>query len=316
MKFLKYVNGDKMPLLGLGTWKSEPGKVFEAVKTAIRVGYRHIDCAPVYGNEKEVGNAIKECIREGIVEREELWITSKLWNDSHRKEDVIPALKNTLQDLSLDYLNLFLIHWPVALKKGVFLATSADDLLSLEEIPLEETWQGMEEVMDNGLVQHIGVSNFGRENLSKLIKASKIKPEMNQVEAHPYFQQNDLLEFCKANGVHLTGYAPLGSSDRPGILKGDNEPILLEDEVILSIAKSKNATPAQVLISWSLHRGVSVIPKSTNEQRIKENFEARDIKLNPEEMEMISNLEKNRRYLSGDFWVFENGPYQLEDIWA
>jgi len=316
MTHITFANGDKMPMLGLGTWKSEKGKVFEAVKTAIKIGYRHVDCAPIYGNEQEIGEAIKACIEEGIVRREDLWITSKLWNDSHRKEDVIPAVKNTLKDLSLDYVDLFLVHWPVALKKGVYLATSAADFVSLDEIPLEDTWQGMEEVVHKGLAKHIGVSNFGKANLSKLMGTSTIKPEMNQVETHPYFQQNDLLDFCGENGIPLTAYSPLGSSDRPSALKADNEPNLLEDKVILSIAESKNVTPAQVLISWSLHRGVSVIPKSTNDQRIRENFEARNIQLNSEEMEMISNLEKGRRYLSGEFWVFENGPYQLKDIWA
>lgn len=313
---IKFRNKDTMPAMGLGTWKSEKSLVYKAVKTAIEIGYRHIDCAPIYGNEKEIGQAISECINEGIIERKDLWVTSKLWNDSHREEDVIPALEQTLEDLEIDYLDLFLIHWPISLKKDVYLAKSADDMISLDEIPLEETWKGMESAVNKNLTKHIGVSNFGKSNLSKLIKSSKIKPELNQVECHPYFQQNQLLEFCREEGVHFMAYAPLGSSDRPESLKNEDEPSLLEDEVIHSIAKSRNATPAQILIAWSLSRSTSVIPKSTNEKRIKENFMAQQIELDKKEMEMISELDKGRRYLLGDFWVFENGPYKLKDIWA
>ena len=315
MNTLKFKNGDKMPALGLGTWKSEPGKVYEAVKTAIKIGYRHIDCAPIYGNEAEIGQAISETIAEGIVTREELWITSKLWNDSHAREDVIPALKKTLKDLQIEYLDLFLIHWPVAIRKGVFLASSGNDLVSLEELPLTETWEAMESAVSMGLTRHIGVSNFGVKNLSLLLDNSSIKPEMNQVELHPYLQQDNLYQFCKENEILLTAYSPLGSSDRPILMKARNEPSLLKNDTIVSIANSKSITPAQVLLSWVLMRNISVIPKSVNPERMAQNLAADNITLTADEMEHISKLEKGYRYITGQFWVKIDGPYTLESVW-
>jgi len=316
MRSHSFKNGDKMPAFGLGTWKSEPGEVYNAVKTAIKAGYRHIDCAPVYGNEKEVGKALSECIAEGIVTRAELWITSKLWNNAHAEESVVPALKQTLSDLQTTYLDLFLIHWPVALKKEVLFPQLSNDMVSLSEIPLTETWKGMEAAMNEGLTRHIGVSNFGKKNLEKILVAARIKPEVNQVECHPYLQQEDLLAYCKAHDVFLTAYSPLGSFDRPDAIKAKNEPKLLDDGVIKEIAKTKNATPAQILISWALQRGTSVIPKSVHAGRIEENLKAEGIHLSESEMLQISKLDKAYRYVSGSFWVFEGGSYTLEDLWS
>ncbi|GAA3600868.1 aldo/keto reductase [Flavivirga amylovorans] len=316
MRTLKFKNNDEMPAFGLGTWKSEQGEVYNAVKTAIKKGYRHIDCAAIYGNEKEIGEALSECFAEGIVTRKDLWITSKLWCNAHAKKDVIPALKQTLSDLQLDYLDLYLIHWPVALKKEVMFVSEKEDLISLKDLPNTVTWEAMEEAVALGLVKHIGVSNFGKKALEDLISNSKIKPEMNQVESHPYFQQEDLLSFCKDKGIHLTAYAPLGSSDRADKFKAENEPKLLEDKIIADIAKSKDATPGQILISWALHRGTSVIPKSVNPGRIAQNIQAEQISLSDEDMQRITDLDKNYRYLTGEHWVFEGGAYTLESIWS
>ncbi len=316
MRTLTFQNNDTMPALGLGTWKSEPGEVYAAVKTAINLGYRHIDCAPIYGNEKEIGQAIADCIDEGIISRDQLWITSKLWNDAHAKTDVIPALKQTLNDLQLAYLDLYLIHWPVALQKGVFLAQSASDMVSLTDVPISETWQGMEETVNLGLAKHIGVSNFGVKTLQNLLSNCKIQPEMNQVECHPFLQQGALLSFCKANNIHLTAYSPLGSIDRPEVLKAANEPSLLNDTVISKIAKKHNASTAQVLISWALHRDTSVIPKSVNPSRIAENLEAEQLQLSASEIQAMAALERDYRYVNGKFWVLEGGSYTLEGLWA
>jgi alcohol dehydrogenase (NADP+) len=316
MRTLKFKNNDEMPALGLGTWKSEPGEVYNAVKTAIKAGYRHLDCAPLYGNEKEIGMALTECIAEGMVTRSEMWITSKLWNSFHYKSEVFPSLKQSLRDLQTDYLDLYLMHWPIAFKKEVIFPQKADDLASLDDIPLSETWEAMDEACNRGLVKHLGVSNFGERNLKKLISTSIIKPEMNQVECHPYLQQENLLTFCKSNEIHFTAYAPLGSSDRPSIFKAQNEPSLLEDPEIVEIAKSKGATSAQVLICWALQRGISVIPKSVNQDRIVQNFQAQFLHLSDDEMKRIANLERGYRYVTGEFWVFEGGPYTLEDVFA
>ena len=200
-----------MPLLGLGTWRAQPDEVYKAVVEAVRVGYRHIDCAAIYGNEKEVGRALGDLFAQGVVAREELFVTSKLWNGSHAPEEVEPALMRTLSDLGLDYVDLYLIHWPIAFRKGVSMPRSADDLVSLEEIPLEATWEIMEDMATKKLARHIGVSNFSIEALEKVQSNACRTPEMNQIEVHPYMQQNRLAEYCYRHGIPVTAYSPLGS---------------------------------------------------------------------------------------------------------
>lgn len=303
MKYLKFNTGSKMPVIGLGTWKSSPGKVKNAVEEAIKVGYRHIDCAAVYQNEKEVGEGIKAGLKNNQVKIEDLWITSKLWNNAHKKEDVIPALKQTLKDLQLDYLDLYLIHWPVAFRPGLEgFPENEDDYLSLEEVPIIETWNAMIEAKKQGLVKHIGVSNFSIKKLEDLIDQTEVFPEVNQVELHPYLHQDDLLQFCQSHKVHLTAYSPLGSGDRSPQMKADNEPSLLENETVIKIAKSHQCTPAQVLIKWSVERGVSVIPKSTNPERIKQNLASMEVRLNAEDMNQLKALDKHFRYVNGKFF--------------
>ncbi|GAA4838115.1 aldo/keto reductase [Algivirga pacifica] len=315
MYTLTFRNNDVMPALGLGTWKSEKGEVYDAVLAALEAGYRHLDCAFIYGNEKEIGEALTEAYKRGIVQRSDLWITSKLWNDSHAKGSVVPALQQTLNDLQTDYLDLYLIHWPVAHKKGVLSTSKAEEQIPLSELPISETWTGMEEAVRKGLTKHIGVCNFGLQRLKDLVAVSNIKPEMNQVESHPYLQQNELLEYCKANDIHYTGYSPLGSPDRPGDLRKEDDPILLEDNTINAIAKRHKVSPAQVTLAWALQRGTSVIPKSVNPERIKANLKANDLKLSEEDMAAIKALDKNRRYLDGSFWFLKGGTYKKEDLW-
>jgi alcohol dehydrogenase (NADP+) len=315
MKTLNFSNGGQMPIVGLGTWKSAPGEVYAAVREAIRVGYRHIDCARVYGNETEIGNALRDSIGEGQVTRDELWITSKLWNNSHGRDNVAGALKSSLQDLKLAYLDLYLIHWPIPLKPGAIFPSSGADFLTLAEAPIESTWEGMEAAVAAGLTRHIGVSNFSFKKLRNLVEHCKIKPEVDQVEMHPLLQQSELVSFCASRGIHITAWAPLGSADRPDSTKRSNAPVLLDNPVITSIAQSVGCTPAQVLIAWHVNRGISTIPKSVTPSRLRENLAAAEIVLSNTIMERIAALNEDYRFINGSFWAMEGSPWALETIW-
>lgn len=315
MKTLQFNNGDQMPILGLGTWKSAPGEVYTAIKEAIRLGYRHIDCSPIYENEAEIGQALSEAFKEGLVTREQMWITSKLWNDVHAPADVQPALNKSLADLQLSYLDLYLIHWPVALKKGVFLPEAAEDLISLDELPISQTWEAMETLVDQGLCRQIGVSNFSTAKLKGLLDKARLKPTMNQIELHPYLQQSGMLDFCSKNQIYVTAYSPLGSIDRPDVLKAEDEPVLLEDPTIAAIAAKHGITNAQVLISWAIQRGTAVIPKSVNPGRMQQNLDAADVSLTVEDMQEIAGLDRHRRYVGGEFWEMPGSPYTVASLW-
>lgn len=316
MKSLTLSNGDEIPAIGLGTWKSAPGEVYDAVLHAIRSGYRHIDCAAIYMNEKEVGKALRRAMSEGLVKREELWITSKLWNNAHREADVRPALEKTLSDLQLDELDLYLIHWPVVMKPDVVFPDGPDDFLSLDEVPIAETWGALEDTQRAGLVRHLGVSNFNIDKLDDLLASADITPEMNQVEMHPYLPQEKLVDFCHSKNMHLTAYSPLGSKDRVARLKRENEPQLMEDKTIVAIADRHGCTPAQVLISWAVHRGTAVIPKSTNPGRIEQNLASAQVSLTPDDMTSIAQIDTDFRFLDGRIWTMEGAPYTMADLWT
>jgi alcohol dehydrogenase (NADP+) len=304
-----------MPLLGLGTWKSEPGQVYAAVREAIRLGYRHIDCASVYANEPEVGQAIHAAIDAGEVSREQLWITSKLWCNALGREPVDPALRRTLADLQLDWLDLYLIHWPVPIRPGVAFPTSAQDLLPPDDALIRATWEGMEAVLEAGLTRHIGVSNFSSRKLHDLLDHCRLRPEVNQVELHPLLQQPALVADCTAEGIHITAYSPLGSQDRPAAIKAADEPVLLDNPVIGAIAAERGCTPAQVLLAWHGQRGISTIPKSVSPARLRENLAAAEIELPQADLERIAALDQHTRLVNGSFWLLEGGPWTLQSLW-
>ena len=315
MKTLDFSNGDRMPIVGLGTWKSAPGDAYGAVREAIRIGYRHIDCAMVYGNEAEIGNALRDAIGEGQVTREDLWITSKLWSNCHGRDNVEAALRKSLLDLGLSYLDLYEIHWPVALKPSAIFPGSGADFLPPAEAPIQATWEAMEAAVDAGLTRHIGVSNFSVKKLRDLIAICRIKPEVDQVELHPMLQQPALVAFCASEGIHMTAWAPLGSGDRPDFVKAADAPVLLDNPVIHAIAKRHDCTPAQILIAWHVNRGISTIPKSVTPSRLRENLAAADIVLAPADMEQIAALDQHYRLIDGAFWTMEGSPWTQQTLW-
>ncbi|HUG11503.1 MAG TPA: aldo/keto reductase [Opitutaceae bacterium] len=317
MKSFAMKSGARMPALGLGTWKSAPGEVAAAVREAIRIGYRHFDCAPIYGNEAEIGSALAEVFASGDVKREDLWITSKLWNSCHGRENVVPALRRTLADLRLDYLNLYLVHWPVSLQHsiGIGYPQTAADFRGPDEVPLSETWAGMEDAFSLGLCHNIGVCNFSVAKLKRLAGSAKITPVVDQVESHPYLPQAELVRHCSENGIVLTAFAPLGSGDRPARVREAGDPVLMEDTVIASIATSRGISPAQVLIAWAIQRSTSLIPKSTNPVRLAQNFEAASLTLSETEMAAIAGIDTHYRFLKGALWTTEGSPYTQATLW-
>lgn len=294
---VKFNNGLQYPVLGLGTWQATPDineseltEIYEAIKTAIDIGYRHFDCAAYYHNEKSVGKAIAEKIKEGVIKREDVYITSKLWNNKHNPKDVEVELKKILQDLGLNYLDLFLIHWPFG---------TTDDLDSNGKLldsgfSYIDTWKAMEQCVQLGLTKSIGVSNFNIKQIKDILEIATIKPVVNQVENHPYLTQNKLKEVCENNGILLTAYGPLGSPYRND---DSNNLNLLDEPVIKQIANNYKKTTAQILIKFQIQRGVIVIPKSSNARRLKENFDVWDFEMSKEEIDLLESLNKDLRYV-------------------
>nr|BAN20668.1 aldo-keto reductase [Riptortus pedestris] len=292
--FIKFNNGLKCPIFGLGTWKSNPGEVTQVVKDAIDIGYRHFDCAFIYENEKEIGKGIKEKLDEGVVKREDLFITSKLWNTKHEKEKVLPAIKASLKDLGLDYLDLYLVHWPFAFQEipGNIWAKDEKGHWLTSDVDFTETWKGMEECVDNGLAKSIGVSNFNTKQIQAVLDIARIKPVNNQIECYPYLNQKKLIDFCHAHDISVTSYGPLG---RPFM---DNSLQLLDDPVLMQISAKYNKSPAQVALRYQVQRNVIVIPKTITKSRLHENFNIFDFNISTEDMKSIDELDRNKRLVT------------------
>ncbi|KAG2158597.1 NADP-dependent oxidoreductase domain-containing protein [Suillus bovinus] len=283
-KVVQLNTGAAMPQIGLGTWLSKPNEVESAVEIAVHNGYRHLDLARIYRNQDEVGRALKKVI-PSVVTREQLFITSKLWNCSHQQGPAEAELDETLQQLGLDYLDLYLIHWPVAFEPGNGLnplhPTKEGEIHLDLKTSLVDTWKTMIKLKESGKVKAIGVSNFTIEHIQGLIDATGVVPAVNQIEAHPLLPQDDLVAYCKQVGVHITAYSPLGNN-----LVG--KPMHTENAAVKEVAEKLGATPAQVLIAWGVYRGYSVIPKSVQEGRIISNF--KQVELSKEDYEKVTAI--------------------------
>lgn len=315
MKSFSLNNGDKIPAIGLGTWKMEGDIAKESVSTALEVGYRHIDCAAIYMNESNVGEAFTHAFSNGL-SRDEVFITSKLWNDSHKPEHVRPALERSLKQLQLDHLDLYLIHWPVAIKHGKWLPESGEDFVPIDEVPIIETWQAMEECVAAGLIKHIGVSNFNIQRLQELLDKGSVHVAANQVECHPLLPQNELFEFCNSNKIQLVAYSPLGSGDRPDRMRGESDPSLFELEPVKALAEKHGTSAGQILLAWAAARGTVAIPKSTNRGRLIDNLAAAEFNLSAEDQSLIDSCGLSHRYVHGKFFEMPGSPYRASDIWG
>lgn len=295
---LKLNDGHQIPLLGLGTWNAQGKELKDAVKMAIQFGYRHIDTAANYKNEHLVGEAIREAIDDGLVSREDLFVTTKLWNNSHRRTSVARALRKSLDELQLNYVDMYLIHYPIGYQEGDELSPmDSQGQVITSDVDYLETWQGMEDVKRLGWTRSIGVSNFNSQQLARLLINCKLVPVMNQVECHPYLNQSKLLAFCRSHGIQLTAYSPLGS---PGRLNQDEPevPRLIQDPLVQKLAKKYARPAAHILIRYQLQRQIVVIPKAIQVAHLKSNLESlSSFELSSDDLQALEKLNRPHRYM-------------------
>ena len=315
----KLYSGAEIPAVGLGTYGSDrftADEIAAAVFGAAQIGYRHFDCAAVYANEKEIGETLKKIIQGGIP-REELWITSKLWNDSHAEEDVIPTCKKTLADLQLDYLDLYLVHWPFPNHHDPGVDVNARDPHAVPYIHenFMKTWRQMEKLVELDLVKHIGTSNMTAPKLNLLLQDVKIKPAINEMEIHPHFQQAELYHYCLDNEILPIGFAPIGSPTRPERDTTPEDTVDIQDPIILKIAKRLNVHPAVICVKWAVQRGHIPIPFSIHPAEYHSNLLAAvENPITEAEMQEISKINKNSRLIKGQVFLWE-GAQSWEDLW-
>ncbi|KAJ8704711.1 hypothetical protein PYW07_011899 [Mythimna separata] len=296
---LKMSDGREIPALGLGTYlgfdknavvASKDKELRDVILKAIDLGYRHFDSASIYNTEDEIGEAINMKIEEGVVKREDIFFTTKLWNTKHKREEVVAAVRDALEKSGLDYIDLYLMHWPIGL--------NAD--YSFSDVDFMETWRGLEDVHKLGLVKSIGVSNFNKEQLQRLLEEGSVRPVALQIEVHPQIIQEELINFARSENIIVVGYSPFGSlvmrygKQFPGPK--------IDDPVLVEIAQKYGKTTAQVVLRWLVDRNVIPIPKTVNPKRLQENISIFDFKLEQDEIEKINRFNSNKRYTEPSFW--------------
>ena len=312
-------SGAKMPAIGLGTFGSDhvsPKTVAEAVRYAVGIGYRHFDCASVYGNESQIGLVFQQLLSGGV-RREELWITSKLWNDKHGEDDVISSCEKSLRDLQLDYLDLYLVHWPFPNHHPPGCDVTARNPHAVPYIHENymRTWRKMEELVHRGLVRHIGTSNMTIPKMELLLRDAKIRPAVNEMELHPHFQQPEFFRYLVERGIQPVGYSPLGSPARPERDRTNDDTAPTEDPAIREIAQRLRVHPAVVCIKWAIQRGQIPIPFSTNPNNLLSNLGAAVSEpLSPEDMRLIGSLDQNCRLIKGQVFLWKDNQ-SWEDVW-
>jgi len=302
---LKLMTGDKLPAVGFGLWKVEKQASPTIVEEAARAGYRHFDCASDYGNEADVGQGLRQVL-SGVCKRDELWVTSKLWSTNHAPQHVRQACERSLRDLQLDYLDLYLIHFPIALEyvppetrypAGWFHdPDAAQPKMKPARVPIADTWRAMESLVEAGLVKNIGVCNFGVSLLRDMLSYASIPPAVLQVEMHPYLAQEKLLRFCGEQGIAVTAFSPLGALSYFQIGMATEDESVLNQPVVRAAAERHKKSPAQVVLRWGVQRGTAVIPKTSRPERLRENLAIFDFELTADEMKAITALDRNRRF--------------------
>jgi alcohol dehydrogenase (NADP+) len=312
-------SGSKIPCIGLGTFGSDKisGEIVaETVKKAAAVGYRHFDCASVYANEHLIGESLQDLVRGGI-RREDLWVTSKLWNDKHGEDDVIPSCEKSLKDLRLAYLDLYLVHWPFPNyhPPGCDVTSRNPDAKPYIHENFMKTWRQMEKLVDMGLVKHIGTSNMTIPKLKLVLQEADIKPACNEMELHPHFQQPELFGFVVDNGIVPIGYAPIGSPNRPERDRTPGDTVDTEDPVIVRIAERLNVPPVVVCVKWAVQRGQIPIPFSTSRRNYLSNLRcAVEAPFTDDEMKAIESIDKNCRLIKGQVFLWKENQ-SWEDLW-
>jgi alcohol dehydrogenase (NADP+) len=311
--------GAGIPVVGLGTFGSDNvsgEEIAEAVLGAARVGYRHFDCASVYGNERLIGHSFRAILGSGV-DREDLWITSKLWNDRHAESDVIPSCERTLKDLQLEYLDLYLIHWPFPNfhPPGCSVESRSPDARPYIHAEYMKTWRQLEKLVQMGLVRHIGTSNMTIPKLMLLLRDAEIRPAANEMELHPHFQQPDLFEFVRERGVVPIGYCPIGSPARPERDRTPQDTVDTEDSVVIRIAERLGVQPAVVCVKWAVQRGQVPIPFSTKRQNYLANLQCTVTPALPaEEMCALAGVDRGCRLIKGQVFLWKAGQ-RWEDLW-